>query len=383
MSLEPSFDTWTSLFLVVVLHGIVLAATFFFRKEGRNRPNRLLGTFLFLFSLNLFSYVLYWTHYNLEFPHLNGIAGTFHFLYGPLLFFYALSITKPRRPWKLWDVVHLIPFIIFLIWMTPFFLQSAPEKIALLVDNLNASEESGLSVQTFTVVSIKATIMAGYVAAIFAVFWNAQKSSDNKSNSHSKKTYRWAQLISYSFLGYVISYVTYFVLVETIDFKIEHDYMVSFAMSFFIFGIGYLGFFKPAYLDEAHNGKFKYKNSSLSAEEADAYLEKLLSYMSEDKPYLDGDLKMDTLAKQLSIPSHHLSQIINERLDKNFFEFVNSYRVIEAKQILSDPSKKEFKILRIAFESGFNNKTTFNSVFKDKVGTTPSRFRKEHLNGHI
>ena len=100
--------------------------------------------------------------------------------------------------------------------------------------------------------------------------------------------------------------------------------------------------------------------------------------MEQEKPYLDGDLKMADLAGQLSIPSHHLSQIINERLDKNFFEFVNAYRVEQAKRILRDPQKQDYKILRVAFESGFNTKTTFNSAFKSEVGTTPSRYREQY-----
>jgi AraC-like DNA-binding protein len=381
MNIEPSFDTWTSIFLVVALHGIVLGTLFFYRKKGRNISNRLLGFFLLLFSLNLISNVLYWTRFNLDFPHLMGIASTFHFLYGPVLFFYVVSILKPGRSWKIWDAAHLVPFLIFLIWMLPFYLQQASQNIALVMEYLNQSTATGLSTRAITVASIKMLVITGNTIAISFMLRDSRKRGGTKPNNLSEETFGWIRIVSWAFWGYVISFVTYYVLVETINFQVEYDYMISFAMSLFIFGIGYLGLFKPSYLEEAHNGRYKYESSSLDADQAKAYLEKLLAFMVEEKPYLNGDLKMVELADQLSIPSHHLSQIINERLEKNFFEFVNSYRVDEAKKILADPAKKDFKILRVAFESGFNNKTTFNSAFKDEVGTTPSRFRKRQLNG--
>lgn len=377
MDIDSSFDTWTSIFLVVALHGIVLGTLFFYRKEGRNLPNKLLGIFLIMFSLNLISNVIYWTRYSLEIPHVIGIAGNFHFLYGPVLFIYTINILKPNRQWELRDALHLVPLLIFLIWMLPFYIQPASEKVALIMEYLNPSNNPGLSSQALAVATIKILILTGYAVAISFIIRQSKKQQSNLSD----ETFGWLQIVSFAFWGYVISFTTYYVLVETIDFQIEYDYMISFAMSVFIFGIGYIGLFKPTYLEVAHNGRHKYESSSLGDDQAEIYLEKLLDFMIEEKPYLNGDLKMVELADQLSIPSHHLSQIINERLNKNFFEFVNSYRVDEAKEILADPDKQNFKILRVAFESGFNNKTTFNSAFKDEVGTTPSRFRKRKLNG--
>jgi len=382
MNIEPSFDSWTSLFLVVAVHGIVLSSIFFVRKAGRNLPNKLLGVFLLLFSLNLVGNVFWWTNYYVEFPHLIGIQGTFHFLYGPVLFLYVLSVIYPNRNWKKWDLLHLIPVVVFVVWMTPFYLQSAEEKAGLILDNLNAVEQSGLSMQAIVVVSVKSVVMAAYAAAILFIPRYIGRYRDNGTHRVSEDTRKWIQIVGWAFAGYILSYVTYFVLVETINFQVEYDYMISFAMSLCIFGIGYIELFQPSFIEEAHNGRIKYQNSSLDRVEADRYLEQLLTFMEEEKPYLDGDLKIVDLAEELSIPSHHLSQIINERLEKNFFEFVNSYRVREAKEMLSDPDKKDFKILRVAFEAGFNNKTTFNITFKQEVGTTPSQFRKEHVNGH-
>lgn len=374
---EPSLNTWTSIFLIVAFHGMILSAFFFIRKEGRKKPNTLLAIFLFLFSFNLVANVLYWSNYNLVFPHLVGIAQTFNFLYGPLLYFYVLDILYPQREWKTADLVHLLPFVVFVFWMMPFYLQSGAEKAAYLQQVPKLSDEAGLSMGTLILVTVKSGFMIGYSTAVFyLIYQKRNRFGKFIFNDFPRATYRWLTITGISFVGYIISYVSYFVLVETIDFQIEYDYMISFAMSFFIFGIGYMALLKPVYLEMAHNGKTKYDSSSLSFEDSEQYLEKLLEHMSREKPYLDGDLKLADLADQLSISSHHLSQVINERLDKNFFEFINTYRIEEAKKILNDPEKKDFKILRVAFESGFNNKTTFNNAFKNEVGTTPSKFRK-------
>ena len=103
--------------------------------------------------------------------------------------------------------------------------------------------------------------------------------------------------------------------------------------------------------------------------------------MESEKPHLDSDLTLPKLADHLQIPPHHLSQIINESLKQNFFDFVNGYRVEEAKQLLLDPEKSSFTVLAIAEEAGFNSKTVFNTAFKKGTGKTPSAFRAVDVRG--
>jgi AraC-like DNA-binding protein len=97
--------------------------------------------------------------------------------------------------------------------------------------------------------------------------------------------------------------------------------------------------------------------------------------MEREQPFTDGELTIQKLAEMLSIPAPHLSQTINERLGKSFPDFINSYRVDQAKKKLLDPSLKHLSILGIAEEVGFNSKSSFNSVFKKHTGMTPSEFR--------
>jgi AraC-like DNA-binding protein len=104
---------------------------------------------------------------------------------------------------------------------------------------------------------------------------------------------------------------------------------------------------------------------------------KLLNFMKEEKPYLDNQLSLRQLAEDLEVNTNYLSQVINERHEKNFFEFINAYRVTELKEKLEDPQNRQFTILSLAFDCGFNSKTTFNTAFKRITGCTPSQYLKQ------
>ncbi|MEJ5049226.1 helix-turn-helix domain-containing protein [Chryseobacterium culicis] len=97
--------------------------------------------------------------------------------------------------------------------------------------------------------------------------------------------------------------------------------------------------------------------------------------METQKPYLDSELNLIRLAEMLSVSTHHLSYVINTGFGKNFFQYVNEYRVDYAKKLLKEPDGK-LSILGIAYESGFNSKTSFNTTFKKVTGQTPSEFKK-------
>jgi AraC-like DNA-binding protein len=98
--------------------------------------------------------------------------------------------------------------------------------------------------------------------------------------------------------------------------------------------------------------------------------------MEKERPYTDGNLTLQKLAKALAMPANHLSQIINEQLNQNFFDFINYHRIEEAKRMLVDPARKHYSILAISEEVGFNSKSAFNAAFKKHTDMTPSEFRK-------
>lgn len=102
----------------------------------------------------------------------------------------------------------------------------------------------------------------------------------------------------------------------------------------------------------------------------------LLKLMQVEKPFLDCELSLIKLASKLNITSHQLSYAVNSGFNENFYQFINRYRIDEAKKLLSDPEMNYLNLLGIAFEVGFNSKTVFNTTFKKVTGKTPSQFKK-------
>ena len=118
----------------------------------------------------------------------------------------------------------------------------------------------------------------------------------------------------------------------------------------------------------------KYIKSGLQKNEVDVYYSSLIQLMDSEKLFLDSKLSIKTVAEKLEISVNHLSQVINQQSGKNFFKFINEYRVEEAKKLLLDQSNKKYTILAIAYDCGFNSKSSFNTIFKQYTGKTPSDF---------
>jgi ligand-binding sensor domain-containing protein/AraC-like DNA-binding protein len=120
------------------------------------------------------------------------------------------------------------------------------------------------------------------------------------------------------------------------------------------------------------------RRSPLPTGDVIAWKDRLQELMEEEKPFLDPSLQLPELAGKLGLSVHQLSQVINDGFGRNFREFINSLRIEEAKRLLTDPRSREYKLLTVAFESGFNSKATFNQVFRKLTGTTPSEYRERN-----
>ena len=162
-------------------------------------------------------------------------------------------------------------------------------------------------------------------------------------------------------------------------YYVSLDYIYILPMTILIYLIGFYALRRPTVFsgELSFVKPSKYSGSSLSIENAKSYEKRIREYMPMNRPFLNPEIKLSELANALVIHPNHLSQVINEKFDLNFFDFINVYRVEEAKNKLEDPNSNGDTILKIALDCGFNNKASFNNYFKKLTAQTPSSFRKK------
>jgi len=215
----------------------------------------------------------------------------------------------------------------------------------------------------------------------------------------TKQNFAYTESIDLSWLKFFIWGMGFTILVVTVVIILEEGFGVAFGFNTdpiyfmllitFILYLGYSGIrHKNIFSDESGNSlkihdpksPGEYNRSGLSAEDAVQYHKDLLELMNSSKPYLDPKLKLSDLAEKLEISVNHLSQVINQYEEKNFFDFVNSFRIDEFKKRAADPAFANYNILAIALDAGFNSKSSFNQVFKKNTGQTPSEYVKRLKN---
>ena len=125
--------------------------------------------------------------------------------------------------------------------------------------------------------------------------------------------------------------------------------------------------------------RMKYSTTSISDERMEKALAELSALIEVEKVYLDPDLTLQKLAKQLKIHYNHLSRIINERFGVSFKNYINQHRIEEAKSRLADPAESNRNVTDIMYDAGFYSKSTFNTAFRKFTGMSPSEYRKRHL----
>jgi AraC-like DNA-binding protein len=275
----------------------------------------------------------------------------------------------------------LIPALIYLLFIVFLFhIKSFEEKISLVQSgHIFPGEMSFVFNQ---VMNLQILI---YMSASIIILRAYKRSLKNSFSEIEKIKLSWLRLVLWAFLFMWFLDLTHLFLMK-IDFisKALSNWMslVSLLINFtFAILIMYRGLKQPQYFEiiQSSKEKIKYESSGLSKEKNDEYLARLLDFMRNEKPYLIPTLTLNNLAASLRIQPKALSQIINQNLNKNFYDFINDYRINEAKTILSDNSKTEMTVLEILYECGFNSKSVFNTAFKKYTGQTPSEFRLKNL----
>jgi AraC-like DNA-binding protein len=260
--------------------------------------------------------------------------------------------------------LHFIPSILTYVYMALFFygLPSA-EKIFVF-------RSDGVGFETFSLVVSIAINISGVAYVIWSI-WLLQKHKKNILNQFSdieKIDLNWLRLLTWG-LGVLWLVVIFF----------DGPYIFG-GVVVFVFLIGFFGNKQgtiftsntPPPIDESP--KEKYAKSGLKDDHSDELYHKLTALMKEEALYKNGEISIGDIASKLEVHPNYLSQVINEREEKNFYDFINSYRIEEFKRLLAIPKNQNFTLLALAYDCGFNSKSSFNRYFKKATEQTPSQY---------
>lgn len=301
------------------------------------------------------------------------------FTYGPLLYLYAKMITTEKPTFRFSYLWHFAPFFIFFIISMIFLNKPVMEgsKGFFLIDKF-------ISLRIIYGASFFISISAYSVATFVIIHQHQKQIKSLLSYSSGRVTLRWLIGISVSFyLGYILMFIIGLIDILT-GFLPFDPYEISFlGLTIFAFLYGFYGIKQPSIFgelvhpseeikkDEKEN---RYIKSGMKKKDIEAYKKRILSYLETEKPYLDRELSIQDMASTLRIPRHFITEVINIQLGKNFYLLINEYRVEEFKKRVKSLKYKNLTILAAAYDSGFNSKSAFNTIFKELTGLTPSQF---------
>jgi AraC-like DNA-binding protein len=203
------------------------------------------------------------------------------------------------------------------------------------------------------------------------------------SNYSQKNTLTWLILVLVIFLFFFVAIflLPFFESVLKASFFVFISLPVNLTVFTFIivfFGINQSVFFEPEKITEPDlitESEKKYERSALKQSQITSISETVYNYLKEKKPYLNSDYSLQMMVDDLDISRQNLSQVINSGQKKNFYKLINEFRVNEVKALLKNSKYEHYTLLGIAFECGFNSKTSFNRIFKEETGVTPTAYK--------
>lgn len=363
--------TFESIFLLLLLLG----------KKNKSLPDYLLGVIFMLYAISIGS--VYFELQNIKNNHaysaITNISWLFLFLHGPALWFYIKSLSDPEFRFKPMYLLHFIPFIFFSVFQYYNFINlTVPEKIVFLENDFFKE-----------LVSYKITVLAIGVSTLGYNTWALNLISrrrDKLMQQYSKiedidlgwlNVLTIAALISYSVnvalftLDLIFHFATYKYLM----------FLTNIFATVYVLFLGYFGirqgniFINSVGVTRESGGKpdsNEIPSSAITAD--DAFIRILIRNMEEKQPYLDPEITISRLSELLNVKIEFLSEVLNTRLNQNFFDFINKYRIEEFKIQSILKANSHLSIMGIAYNCGFNSKASFYRAFRKFEGTSPSEY---------
>lgn len=383
------FDTHVSVFDLFIFLGIFqgLLISWFFIKNSkeRKRANLYQGLFILSLSLMIFEELLNNTGYIVRVLPITNFGEPLNFALGPLFYLYIRSSLEPGENKKAWP--HFVLSAFWLLYMTLQFMQPNEVKYNSYIQTKHPDwgyldvhsiiDDDPLGIRYF-INPLTLTQLGIYMSASVLILYRKFKSlkqsmfnTDNELLIILRNTTFHFIMILFVVLGIKLYYGMH---------SDVGDYLYATYVSFMIFATSYQILNRSDFFNKPQSflnfPMPKYQKSSLSDVDKEKILSKIKHEMDQKGYYTSNLCSLAGLAKNINESTHHVSQVINEKLNKSFFEMLAWYRVEEAKVLMKNDPESKITIEELAERVGYNSKSSFNTAFKKLTSQTPSEFRK-------
>ncbi|WP_143960297.1 helix-turn-helix domain-containing protein [Litoribacter populi] len=352
-----------SIYFIGIAQGLLLCILFF-SKSKREASFWWLGALILNITIMISGQWLFTLQWHLDWWPLYLFSSGSVFLIGPLLYGFIRKKNKVKPHPK--TVIHLAPAGLYYLLLVYALFPFSTSHIQDFLLSITASKQAqGLPFLGL----IKLFHLLCYTLLSYKAVQHKKASQETK-------------LLYLFILGYIsLQGMAWLMIIASVFVNSEllqlADHSVSILLVLYVYLFGYISMEKPDFWKfQASGVTERYQTGGLGKNESAAYFEQLTQIMEKDKPYLEPTLNLAGLASLLKITPHQTSQVINENAGTNFSDYVNAYRVDTVKELLTEPQFRNYTLLAIAFEAGFNNKNSFNTAFKKHVGKTPTAYRK-------
>jgi AraC-like DNA-binding protein len=368
----------TNIFFILSISQLLLISVFLLtHTKGKKTSNILLGVFFGSIGLNLLDTFLQFNRLYASIPALAFWGSCLPLLFGPLLYFYVQSMLYRdfEFDWNKWR--HLLPFAVLFLLTEAFYLSQTQSFQESLLENLET--------RNIPIYLPWAAIL------IFLYFMVYALASLGLIRTCRNEAYQKFSNPVYSNVSSVSVAIYCFMVLMTLAAISQLTVVTPFADYFFgIFSmmLVFVFLFVTQVLIKSMRRTDLFSlveeaqaplagTSGMTDAEKEILLTRLRELMQNEKPYNNPDLTLEQLASQLSVKTKVLSHLLNDTLRQNFFDFINRYRIEEARQLLKDAKDPRITVLEVLYKVGFNSKSSFNTLFKKYTGKTPTEFRKQ------
>ncbi|NOR86301.1 MAG: helix-turn-helix domain-containing protein [Bacteroidales bacterium] len=381
------------------LQGMLLSI-FLFSIKSNITSNRLLGLLTLFWGIIVGSFALQDEGMYIQFPHLLKVFSTLLLLIFPLLFLQVKYLISKHNHFDSSDLWHFLPWLVIVLLNFDFYISSGEEKLILIHDEI-------LYYFVIDIISDEVIAIQGIVYSVFALIILSKY--DKKIQEYQSNTDK--LILKFQYVGILLSLFAWIIGIIGIhleyfhiDVNLDIFIFVYLILVLIIYIISFSALKAPEIykLDESQVKIISNENGQTddgqinSIPKTDKTINqevqflvnpnnekiniKLLDFINTRKPYLNPELSLQELADKIEVTRHSLSTVINQVHKKNFYEFINQYRVEEVKLMMANPENTNLKLMSLAYEAGFNSKASFNRIFKQMTDMTPSQFVSTQLN---